>query len=65
MRGGADVKLAEDFDDIISMLEWRKQSLLDLVDVLKPYNKTTKEYLIRVKELDWLISKFKQKVKQW
>ena len=39
------------------LIEWRKNCLEDLLSRVKPSSSTYKEYAVRLKELDWLISK--------
>lgn len=56
------IKTLKDFKNIIELLEWRKQALQDIMDRLAPSNHTSKEYYIRIKELDWLIGKLNQRL---
>ena len=47
--------------EVKRLLEWRKEILLSFTEKFKECSKHHKEYINRLKELDWLLSKFTEK----
>jgi len=56
--------MIKDFNNTIELLTWRRYSLLEMIDILPTSNRMRREYVVRVKEIDWLISKLNQKLEK-
>ena len=49
-------------DNAKSLLLWRKELVESLINTTKPSSTSHKEYVIRLKELIWLLSKCNEEV---
>ena len=56
-----DIGLVLNLDkDTERMILWRKAILEDIISKLKPTHKIVEEYNVRIRELNWLLSKAKK-----